>query len=399
MRLKTILILIVAMLMVAMILASCGEAEEEPAEKTEELTIGLSAPLSGIGAAYGEDIKAGLDMAIKDINADGGITVGDTKYTFKLDAADDEMVPESALTNATGFVLEKGINIIWDPTANTIQSLMTINETAGEEFLIMGYTSVPLADMGNSLLVTMPPPFSTYVAEFIGMAMGQGWTKLGMLQTTGAYGDLWGSTFKGAWEGAGGTVVAEAPASYYTETDFTPYLTTVLAGNPDVIFCGGPSDPTALVIDQARGLGFEGGFIVIDQAKLDDIEVITGMEKLEGCIGVLPVEDAVDDWPYMSTFAQDYEDEYGERVTWETAICYTSFHILAEALKEAGSVDDVEAIRAAFPKGNVSMTSGDKFPVEFDGILDTGALCMPATATMVVDGKFLESELVRWWEE
>lgn len=396
MRWKAAVCILAAALLVLMGFAGCGgEAEGEKVV----VKIGLTAPLSGIGAGYGQDIKAGLDMAIADVNSKGGIKIGDTTYVFELVSADDEMVPEKALSNAQRFVLEEDIKIIWDPTANTIQSLMGINETAGEEFLIMGYTSVPLyAQKPNKYMVTLPPPFSVYVKDWITRALTKGWKKLGMLQTTGAYGELWGKTFKDAWTKAGGTVVAEAPASYYTETDFTPYLTTVLAANPDVIFCGGPSEPTALVIDQARNQGFKGGFIVIDQAKLDIIEETTGIDKLEGCIGVLPVDQS--QWTATLETMERFEKEYNRRFTWEAAICYTGFHILVKAMEEAGSVDDVAAIRAAFAKGNVSVTSGEELPVEYAGINDqTGALFMPGTSVIVMNGAYQPGEPIEWWKQ
>ena len=394
MRVKTTVVLLVALAMLALAFAGCGEKEGGKVT----VRIGLTAPLSGIGAGYGQDIKAGLDMAIDEINAKGGLTIGDKTYVFELLASDDEMVPESALSNAQNFVLEKDIKVVWDPTANTIQSLMGINQTAGEEFLIIAYTSVPLyAQAPNKYMVTLPPPFSVYVKEWIKMAMGNGWKKMGMLQTTGAYGDLWGKTMKDAWTKAGGTIVADSPASYYTETDFTPYVTKVLAANPDVIFCGGPSEPTALVIEQARNMGFKGGFIVIDQAKLDIIVDKTGIEKLEGSIGVLPIDQSI--WPGTIEMLERFEKETGMRFTWEAAICYTGFHILVEAMKEAGSVDDVAAIRAAFAKGNVSKTSGEEFPVEFSGINDqTGALFMPGTTVEVKNGVFEPGELMEWWK-
>ncbi|RJP27708.1 MAG: ethanolamine utilization protein EutJ [Actinobacteria bacterium] len=398
MRLKTIIVLTVALLMLTLGFASCGDGGGDG--ESVVVKIGLNAPLSGVAAGYGQDIQAGIEMAINEINDDGGIKIGDTTYTFELKSSDDGMVPEQALANANQFVLEEGINIIWDPTANTIGPQMGINTKAGEEFLIMAYTSVPLYAQGaNPLMITMPPPFSIYLPEWIKLSMGSGWMKVGMLQTTGAYGELWGSTFEKAWTGAGGEVVAKAPADYYTTTDYTANLTTVLAANPDVLFIGGPSDPTALVIEQARGLGFKGGFIVIDQAKLDDIADITGMEALEGAIGVLPVENGADFWPAMTDFTKMYEDEYGERVTWETAICYTGFMILSKAMEAAQSVDDVEAIRAGFADGDVSVTSGDVYPVGFEGIDDeTGALLMPGTSTMVVDGVFVPGEPIEWWK-
>ena len=155
MRLKKTLVLIVVLLSVTLMLASCGEKKGE----TKTIVIGLTAPLSGSGAGYGEDIKAGLDMAIKKVNDAGGITIGDIKYNFKLDSSDDAMVPEQALTNANQFVLEQGVNTIWDPTANTIQPLLGVNTKAGEEFLIMAYSSVPLyAQAPNKLMVTLPHP-------------------------------------------------------------------------------------------------------------------------------------------------------------------------------------------------------------------------------------------------
>src|SRR5450756_3259031 len=86
MRSKKILTLCMAVLMLTTILAvGCGKT----AEKT--VVIGVTAPLSGTGAGYGEDIKSGLDMAIKKINGDGGITVEDTKYIFRLQSADDQI--------------------------------------------------------------------------------------------------------------------------------------------------------------------------------------------------------------------------------------------------------------------------------------------------------------------
>lgn len=396
MRLKAIIAMILALMVVTLGLASCAE-DGDGAKTTKK--IGLSAPLSGVAAAYGQDVEDGIQMAIDDINEKGGITIGDTTYVFELLAGDDEATPEPALSNAQRFILEEDIQVVWNPVAHTIRPLIGINEKPGEEFLVMAFTSVPLySPTINKYMVTLPPPFYIYIPGWIEMAMGKGWKKMGMLQTTGAAGDLWGSSMEKAWTQAGGQIVGKAPASYYTESDFTPYLTTVLAGNPDVIFCGGPSEPTALVIDQARSMGFKGGFIVIDQAKLDDIADITGMEKLEGAIGVLPVEDAFDTWPALKPFAERYEAEFGDRLTWETAICYTGFRILVRAMEAAQSVDDVAAMRSGFAEPGVAVTSGEEYPVGFEGFNDeTGALWMPGTATKVENGVFVEMETIQWW--
>jgi hypothetical protein len=74
-------------------------------------------------------------------------------------------------------------------------------------------------------------------------------------------------------------------------------------------------------------------------------------------------------------------------------------YILSQAIEAGGDPMDVTAIRSGFAESGVSVTSGDEFPVGFEGINDdTGALFMPATATMVVDGEFQQMDLIYWWE-
>lgn len=400
MRSRMLLIFIMAVCMIAgsMVFTSCG-GEGDGGEGKVTVKIGLTAPLSGPGGGYGEDVKQGLDMGIAQVNEEGGLTIGDTTYIFELVPRDDEAAPERAIANAQQFVLEEGIDIVFDPYTSTIVPLLEFNTNPGEEFLIMSYTSIPIyEDIPNRLMVTEPPPFVIYIPSYIELAMGQGWTKVAFLQTTERYGEIWGDAFKTAWTAAGGEVVAEAPASYYTETDFTPYLTTVLAANPDVLFVGGPSYPTALVMEQARGLGFTGGFICMDQAKLDDIVEVIGIDKMEGTIGVQIVKKS--EFPGTISFVEQYAEVYGEEelCMWETCINYTAFMILAKAMEAAGSVDDVFAIRDAFAEGDVSFTDPDVYPIGYNGIIDeTGQLLMVGQIAFIENGQVTSLPAIEWW--
>ena len=67
--------------------------------EAKEVAIGFSGPLSGVAAEYGQDCANGLDMAVNDINAAGGITVGGEKYTLKLVKLDDRIDPTQAVNN------------------------------------------------------------------------------------------------------------------------------------------------------------------------------------------------------------------------------------------------------------------------------------------------------------
>ena len=50
--------------------------------RAQDIVIGFSGPLSGPAAEYGQDMLYGIDMAVNEINAAGGITVGGKKHLF-----------------------------------------------------------------------------------------------------------------------------------------------------------------------------------------------------------------------------------------------------------------------------------------------------------------------------
>lgn len=387
---RSVVALLLMVMMVAITGASCG------AKKPAVIVIGLTTPLSGGGAQYGTDVQRGIEMAIEEINKEGGIKAGGATYKVKLESLDDRAEPEQGVNNATRLVSEDGAKIIWCPVATVIFPLLEINERRDEEFLIMAYTSIEqVTDEGNKLIAMIPPPFTVYTERFAVLGMEQGWTKMAMVQTSGAYGEAWAKGMGFAWQGAGGTITTHARADYYTETDFTPYLSKALATNPDVLLVGGPTKPTALLVEQAKGLGFKGGFIIMDQAKIDGIAEEIGLENCENCIGVAPVQDP---FPETPRFAERYKTKYGEPVTWESAINYTGMFILKRAIEDANTIEDVAAIRKSLAKA--LPVSGEEFPVAIEGIEDKGLMHMPSAITMVKNGQYLFSkDLIYWWKD
>src|SRR5512145_1854405 len=72
-----------------------------------EIVIGFSGPLSGPAGEYGQDCLNGIDMAIKEINAAGGVAADGQKFFFRLERMDDKVSPELAVANARQLV-DKG---------------------------------------------------------------------------------------------------------------------------------------------------------------------------------------------------------------------------------------------------------------------------------------------------
>jgi branched-chain amino acid transport system substrate-binding protein len=362
----------------------------------KDIVIGYSAPLSGPAAEYGQDCANGVDMAIKEINAAGGITVKGQNYTFKFEKLDDRVDPTQAVNNARRFREQSKAVAVFNPVTVTINAIAKINEEKGNEFLLMAHSNSPKTGKLGNKLIFIYPPFTIYSRIFTDKAWQMGWRKIGMLVTLGAYGDEWRQVFKLDWEKKGGKITADAPANYYKDTDFSSPLTTVLATKPDALFIGGPTPSTALVVEQARNMGFKGGFILIDQAKVDGIaSILKGTKMMENVICVAAVADLPA--PEAKRFDAKYRAKYKRMDNWDSVLNYNCMMALSRAIVAAETVTDVKAIRAAFPKAFPMLS--DKFPSEIMGVSNEGVFYLPLSLQTVRNGKFTQAVVYDWWSK
>ena len=359
-----------------------------------DIVIGFTGPLSGPTADYGQDCVTGLDMAIKELNAAGGIKIEGQKLLFKLEKLDDKADSNQALNNARQL-LAKNALAIYNPVFSTQAALTKVNQENCNEFILMGFTSNPKAPRtDNKLLVTMNIPLTVYAQIFADMSWGRGWRKAAMIVTLGAYGDEWREAFKTSWKKLGGTITADKPANYSNKTDFSAPLAAALATKPDVLLIGGPSGVTALVIEQSRSMGYKGGFLLVDQAKMDYIaQKLEGTSLMENVIGVVGYTGSTA--PAAAAFDKKLRTNYKRMATWEAASHYNSVFALAKAIQIANTVDDVYAIRNALPKAFPML--GDSFASEDHGISSAGRVYSLAGVQSIKNGKFTRPDMYVWW--
>lgn len=256
-----------------------SEKETEAEAPAEVVNIGYSGPLSGPAAFYGENTLSGLKMAVDEINAAGGFEVAGKKYTFNLVSLDDKYLPNETGANAKRLVQEHKTPIIFVPHSGGIFATQVFNTQ--DKFLIAAYTSEPkVTAVGNPLTLRIPPKYSSYVEPFSNYQMERFGKKIALLPTATQYGKDWTSVIEPGWKELGGEVVFKDSIDFSKDTDFFTIMTNALKENPDVLFIGGPSEPTALVVKQARELGFKGGFLIMDQAKLDEMAAVLGGTEL-----------------------------------------------------------------------------------------------------------------------
>jgi branched-chain amino acid transport system substrate-binding protein len=351
--------------------------------------IGYSGPLSGGAAKYGKNCEAGMIMAMEEINPKGGITVAGKKYKIEVVSLDDRYKPDLTVQNARRMVSLDQVSTVFCPHSGGILAMMNFNEKDG--FMVMGYSTHPkIVEMGNKLIIRLPPDVRAYASAFSDKAKERGIKKVAAIPGVHEYAKIWMDIFKEEWTKRGGVLSDVSPADYMKETDYYTHLTKVIAGKPDAILLIGASEPTALIVKQARELGFQGKFILGDQAKLDEMTKVVAIEKLEGTIAVTPLyHRPIKDAP---AFTKAYQKRFGEGEisTFESASHYESIYILAYAMEVAGSVSDVPKIRGAMSQVFPLEKRGTLAPTGVFGLRDNGALLRITYGTEVVGGKWTE---------
>ncbi len=366
-----------------------------PAMAQEVVKIGYSGPLSGGAAQYGKNTLDGLKFAIDELNATG-FEVAGKKVKFEVVALDDKYNPSETAINFQRLVQESKTPVVMCPHSGGGYAIQTSNERLNA--LLLSYTSVPkITQTGNTLTMRIPPDFSTYIKPFVAYAMKKFGKNLAIANADHDYAKAWTALFKPAWEAAGGKIVAENSMSYNRSTDFYSGVSKALANKPDVLFIGGASEPTALVAKQARELGFKGGFVIMDQAKMNEMKsIVGGYAALEGSIGVLPVVD--DPQASVKAFVQRWNKVYpGREPGSEATYNYTAMIATANAMKLAGTTSDAKAIRAKLDAAIKALPEAQNL-ANYDGIDAAGGSIMDTLVAIVEGGKIKQvklSELVK----
>ena len=356
----------------------------------EVVKIGYSGPLSGGAALYGKNVLDGMNMAAGEINA-AGLEIGGKKFKLEVIALDDRYNPSETAINAQRLVQQHQTPVILVPHSGGIFALQTTNEA--QKYLLLAYSSVPqITATNNKLTLRIPPEYTSYIQPFVKHAMTKFGKNVGIADADHDYAKAWNAAFKPAWLAAGGAVVADNPMSYNRAADFYSGVSRVLAAKPDVMFIGGASEPTGLVVKQARELGFKGGFVIIDQAKMDEVSKVSGgYASLEGAIGVLPMVD--DSTPDAKAFVERFRKLYpGRDPSSEVSLNYTAVHAAVQAMKLAKTATDATAIRAQLNQAVKTLKPVNN-PNILSGVDEKGGSLADTRVGIVENGKVREVKL------
>ena len=349
------------------------------------IKIGVAAPFTGGLASYGDNIKAGVNLKLKEINDGGGINGQKVELVW----GDDLCQPKDAGTVGSKFAADKSIvAVIGHLCSSATLAAMPIYVRAGLPALSPTSTNPTIGDVGKGWFFR-----NCYTDDFQGKYLASyvvpkllGKNKVAIFYENNDYAIGLKDSFVAGAKSSGVNVTG-AEAYMTGTTDFTPQLTKLLRDKPETIFLCGYHPEGALIAGQARKLGFNGPLFGADGIDNEDYIKIGG-KAADNTYCTVPFL-AASASPAGKAFAKQYKKTYGRDVDWMSANAYDCLGILAQVIGKVGA--DRKKIRDGLAAIN-SEANGYKGVTGLTYFDKKGDCSKPAFVKMVKNGEFVPAE-------
>ena len=333
----------------AMIFAACGGEKKVP--ETTTVKIGGLAPLTGSLAIYGVTTTNGAELAVKEINANGGINGKQIDYIV-LDTKGDATESVMAYNK---LVDDKVAAVIGDITSKPTVAVAEIAAQDNMPMITPTGTQVDITEAGpNVFRVCFTNPYQGTVLATLAKERFGAQTAGILVNNSSDYSDGIAKAFTEQAEKLGINItVKEGYAD--GDRDFRAQLTKISTVNPDVLLIPEYYEQASLIAAQAREMGVKSIFVGSDgwdgiSKTLDE----TAYKVIENSYFTNHFS-MQDESPKIQNFIKAYKDTYKEDPSAFSALGYDAIYMMKEAIEKAGSTEKQAIVDAL--KG-----------IEYDGI-------------------------------
>lgn len=312
------------------------------AAQAETLKVGVLGPLSGGGAGWGIAMRGGAELAAEEINAAGGLKVGDTTYQIEVVAYDDQYKASEAVNAMNRMIFDDEIKVVYGPLGSA--GLVALLPTTTENKVItvsaaFAHQAVAPESPFSYRAVLPTGIFSKPQIDWVVKTLGA--KKVGGIFPNDESGQVIAAEVEAAYVGAG----AEFASKEFFEReriDFVPLLTRVLATGIDTFELDGNAPQTAgLIVKQLRELGFKGNIIRTGGDGTNEILAVAGNEGSAG-IYVHQLYDPSN--AAIKEFRTKFEAKYNQPMNAFSPFFYIMSKVIYQAMQDTGTVDDTEAL-------------------------------------------------------
>jgi len=372
---QTKIVSVVALILIAVGMAWYGLSQKQvqPSQQASEpIRIGHVTVLTGDYAWIGEGEKEGVDLAVEEINANGGIN----GRRLAIVREDDKMDPALSVTSINKLI-----------SVDKVQAVIGMMSSGGT------LAAAPIVEKNKVVLIS-PLATSTKISgagdyvfriyandaqegeKLVQSAKEMGKTDAAIICMNNDFGSDMAMVISKNAEENGLAIVALENYSW-DATDFRTQLAKIAEKKPDVIFLAGYTKDMSLVLKQDSEMGIKAQFMAPDT--FDDPAILAAAGKAaEGTVYVFPKDSAPEG------FKAAFKTRYGKDPYIVNELGYDALKLLALAIQKGGN--DGTAIKNELYK--IRDYAGTTGTVTIDSNGD--AINRPMMLKIVKDGKAVD---------
>ncbi len=310
---KRLFCVILVVVLAVAAFSGCSSGTGNTAENSDVIKIGINYELSGGVATYGQSSVEGIELAIEEINAAGGIN-GKKIEAVKYDTKSE---PAEATTLATKLMTKDKVLAVLGPA--TSGSFKAVIPVAIKNKIPVASGSATADDVTVDASGVKQYAFricfsDSYQGEVMASYALNNLSKkkaVIIMDSSSDYAKGLAKSFKRVFTEGGGAVVAEE-AYLDGDTDFNAIITSIKNQDFDVIFIPGYYEEVGLIIKQARAQGIDAPVLGADGFDSPELVKLAGKEALNN-VFFSNHYSSLDQDPTVVSFIESFKKKYDNK--------------------------------------------------------------------------------------
>lgn len=330
----------------ALVAALCVAACDNTAKvrgSSHEVRVGVLANFSNeYATTSGKPTMQAAQLFAKQVNDDGGLLVGGTRYRLELVFKDFDDRPDAAATAARTLINQDEVDVLIGPQFSRHAVPTAVLAENARVPMVSPMSSSPLTTRDKRYvfrLAFLDRVQAGAMARFAHDELDA--RKAAMLFNVSAkYSRYLADTFRETFEDLGGDVVLAETYTTDDDSDFGPALRRIREAQPDVLWLPNWTPATKRQLEQAGLAKLDVQFLGSDTW---DLRTIGAMSEADGAFVTHQWHPDLSN-PKTKEFVATYKSTYNENPGTTAAMTYDAFALLRQAL--AGQADvSPESIR------------------------------------------------------
>ena len=314
----------------SLLLSSCGSGGPAAKPNENEALIGANLELSGESAPWGQDSKNGIELALKEVNANP-----QQRIKLKVVFEDDKSEPAASKNAMKKLITQDGVIAVIGAVGSN-RTLAACDVAKEEKVPLMTHasTNVTITEKGGEYVsqICFDDNFQGAVMAKFARNSLKAETAVIMVSKGNAYSEGLAESFRKTFTGLGGKIIDELAYQKGTQ-DFKTHVTTLKERNPQVVWLPGYFNEVGLIVKQAREAGFQAPFLGGDGWDDKELFRLAG-PAIKGNF-VCNHFDPADPNPVVQDFVKKYQQAYGTPPGAMAALGYDALYAMADAANRA----------------------------------------------------------------